>query len=81
MTITYQRNIMDTTHNGYANYETWNIALWLQNDESLYNLARRYDDYSKFARLIGPESQTPDGVSYTSPKLDYDELSEMMQDL
>ena len=23
----------DTRHNGYKNYETWNVALWINNDE------------------------------------------------
>jgi len=26
--------------NGYPNYETWNAALWIQNDEFLYNTAK-----------------------------------------
>ena len=81
MTTTLQSQMTDTTYNGWANYETWNVALWLQNDEGLYNFARRYDDYSKFVSAIGFGSETPDGVSFASPKLDYDELNEMMQDL
>ena len=69
------------TYNGWANYETWNVALWLQNDYVLYQFARRYDDYSKFVAAIGFGSETPDGVSFASPKLDYNELNEMMSEL
>ena len=29
----------DTTYNGWANYPTWCVNLWLGNDESLYNEA------------------------------------------
>ena len=28
------------TYNGWTNYETWNVALWLGNDEGTYNLVR-----------------------------------------
>jgi hypothetical protein len=69
------------TYNGWANYETWNVALWLQNDYALYKFASRYDDYSKFVSAIGFGSETPDGVSFASPKLDYNELNEMMSEL
>ena len=30
----------DTTYNGYTNYETWNVMLWLYNEEHLYNELR-----------------------------------------
>jgi len=81
MTTTFQTDLTDTTYNGWTNYETWNVALWIQNDEGLYNFARRYDDYSKFVSAIGFGSETPDGVSFASTKLNYAELDEMMQDL
>ncbi len=27
----------DKTYNGWTNYETWNAALWMDNDEGSYN--------------------------------------------
>ena len=31
--------VTDTTHNGWANYPTWAVNLWLANDEPLYREA------------------------------------------
>ena len=27
----------DNDYNGWTNYETWNVTLWIGNDEGLYN--------------------------------------------
>ena len=75
---------MDNTYNGWANYSTWNVALYIQNDEGLYEWAKEYKNqgYEVFAESLSEISQiTPDGVSWTHPELDHDELDEMMAEL
>ena len=32
----------DETYNGWTNYETWNVNLWLANDEPMYRETLRY---------------------------------------
>ena len=40
----------DNSYNGWANWETWNMALWLDNDEAFYNL-RRCTRWSKLENM------------------------------
>ena len=75
MTTTFQTDLTDTTYNGWTNYETWNVALWLQNDEGLYNLAQQCNDYSEFVKEIGIGYSTPDGVKYADPKISVLEIN------
>jgi hypothetical protein len=71
------------TYNGYANYETWNVALWLQNDEYLYKIAQKYDRYDALIpRLeMAMGQMTPDGVRWMDGLIDTDELDEVLADL
>ena len=72
MTITYQSNVLDTTYNGWENYETWNVALWMQNDEGLYNLAAECGDYQTFVDCLYNDygvKETQDGVKFNDPKV------------
>ena len=82
---THSHIMNNTTFNGWANYQTWNVSLWIQNDEGLYEMARecRNDGYQYFAEVISEcgDKATPDGVSWTDPTLDHDELNEMMSEL
>ena len=76
----------DQTFNGWANYSTWNVALYIQNDEGLYHWAKEYRHYGyeAFAESLtenGLSQVTPDGVSWTHPELDTEELDEMLAEL
>lgn len=73
----------DNTCNGWANYETWNVSLWLNNDENLYfamldairNGARTYEDVCEYMGLTG---ETKDGVTWNDSALDTAELDAMI---
>ena len=76
MTVTYQSNIADQTYNGWTNYETWNVALWIGNDEGLYNIARECGSYLDFVSYISEfMTQTPDGVRFDDPSVNVIELN------
>ena len=84
MTTTYQTNLTDETYNGWTNYETWNVALWLGNDGSLYELAGMYREHgykSLSHMLIEMSPATPDGVKWDDSKLNVIELNEMLTEL
>lgn len=82
----------EKTYNGWKNYQTWNVALWINNDEGLYNAAVDYmrnvykgiskSPYKLFLNYAGLNGQrTPDNVSYSGTRLDYSALNEMMKEL
>jgi hypothetical protein len=83
MTVTYQTNVEDQTYNGWTNYETWNVSLWIQNDEGLYDACRRFYKYEQVIDLMYDygSKETPDGVKWNDKKLNHIELNEMLQDL
>jgi len=85
MTSVQTKPMTAQTYNGWANWETWNVALWIQNDESLYNVARRrsirsYQDLVQLLRDCGSK-ETPDGCRWDDPAIDGLEINEMLADL
>lgn len=83
----------DNTYNGWANYETWNVAFWIEYGEFLYESAKlfkhKYEPYKQFVEYMKSfdsgtgdiRLQTPDGVSWNDSSLDTDELDKMIMDL
>lgn len=73
---------MPDTYNGWLNYNTWNVALWLGNDEGLYNLAREHKTYSALCESLREfgATETPDGVAYNDSGLDVEALDELIRE-
>lgn len=63
------------SYNGHKNYNFWNVSLWINNDQSLYNEAQYHietlptKDDAAYSMLLILEGQgithTPDGVKYS----------------
>ncbi len=80
---------MTKDYNGWKNYETWNVALWIGSDEGLYITAKEccktYADFVEMMKESGEDQpityQTPDGVAWNDSGLDVEALDEMMVEL
>tara|TARA_R110002051_G_scaffold34216_1_gene76177 strand:- start:91 stop:399 length:309 start_codon:yes stop_codon:yes gene_type:complete len=50
---------MNEEYEGYSNWETWNISLWLNNDETMYNEALRICRENNKSLYLPAHSITP----------------------
>ena len=69
------------TFNGWTNYETWNVALWISNHSDLNDIAKGSKNYREFVRNFGFESETGDEVSFTDDNLNIKELDELIAEI
>ena len=83
-TIQPSINLWDTPekYNGWNDWTTWNVALWIRNDLCYYNIAKDCKDYMDFLyemqAMCGFYS-TPDGADYG--EANYDEMNEVIQEI
>jgi hypothetical protein len=86
--------MMSEGYNGWENYQTWNVALWIGNDEGFYELGKEARNYADFVARIdaieetrllleigAPLTRTPDGVAWNDSGLDTDALDNMIEAL
>jgi hypothetical protein len=81
----------DSTYNGWKNRATWNIALWLNNDEPMYrSMVALAKDAAKHNVVVGPLAAkhfcqdtfgraTPDG-DRLSAKVDWKAIADLINE-
>ena len=91
MNIQQNGDLMQKKYNGYTNYETWNVVLWINNDELLHstiknvwanNFTQAVNTYEKWLlEFEMHERKTPDGVAWSSKKINYKEINEHINEM
>ena len=72
-----------STYNGWKNYETWNVSLWIQNDPGFYSVAEDAEEIGDFIDFMisNGQTHTPDGVEWDDYSLDYEALDDLIQSI
>ena len=64
------------SYNGWKNYETWNVALWIDSEEGSYNERR---ELARSARSVGEYAQTlKEWVEEMAPDLGASMFSDLL---
>ena len=76
-----EESTKDFLMNGWKNYETWNVTLWIQNDEPLYRLALASAGFQSFMNQLIEWgcTETQDGVKWGDA--DYCEVQSMFNEM
>jgi len=66
------------SYNGWTNWETWNVHMWIGNDEMftrIMTLSAKgdWEMFKALAMQFGI-TKTPDGVSFEDPEVNQDEI-------
>jgi len=68
---------MTKKYNGYTNYETWNVALWIDNDQWNYALMMQCKNYNEFIEKV-EASTTGDGIEWDCSLVNVEEIDELI---
>ena len=72
---------LDTPDLGWTDWTTWNVALWINNDQGFYSIAKDCKNYADFLYemqyMIGSFA-TPDGADWGEANIE--ELNEVISD-
>ncbi len=63
------------SYNGYANFQTWDVSLWLDNDPGLYESVRRIA-----SQAFQTYGNTPQGLRFAAGSIE-EMVKEMTPDL
>ena len=70
------------SYNGWTDWTTWNCALWINNEQSIYNIAAVCDTYTDFLwemqAMIGSFA-TPDGADWGEANIE--EMNELIREI
>jgi len=68
-------------YNGWNDWTTWNVALWIRNDQTYYGIAKECRDYMDFLfemhSMIGSFA-TPDGADWGEANIE--EMNEVIEE-
>lgn len=78
-------NTTTQTYNGWKNWETWNVALFINNDEYLYSVAAKSETYMEFVahceEIFLDFVSTPDGADWVSNAIDFEAMDELISEI